>query len=45
MEEANTYNSIHITKDERRPFYDEKKNIPGPGTYNSPTDKHTNGFM
>lgn len=31
--EANEYNSIKITKDERRLFYDEKKDIPGPGSY------------
>ena len=25
-----------MTQDPRRPFYDEKKGIPGPGSYNQP---------
>jgi hypothetical protein len=27
------YQAIGINKDDRKPFYDEKKNIPGPGQY------------
>ena len=31
---ANTqYQSVSINVDNRRPFYDQKKNIPGPGQY------------
>ncbi len=33
--EASEYNSIKLGKDERKPFYNEKKGIPGPGTYDS----------
>lgn len=32
--DTNEYNSIKLAKDERKPFYDEKKGIPGPGSYN-----------
>lgn len=31
----NNYNSIKIKQDERKPFYDEKKWVPGPGSYSS----------
>lgn len=27
------YQTISINKDDRKPFYDEKKSIPGPGQY------------
>jgi hypothetical protein len=27
------YQAIGINKDDRKPFYDEKKSIPGPGQY------------
>jgi hypothetical protein len=41
----NDYNSISITTDQRRPFYDEKKGIPGPGSYNSSAEGHASpGF-
>jgi hypothetical protein len=35
--DSNEYNSIKLAKDERKPFYDEKKGIPGPGSYNQTT--------
>jgi hypothetical protein len=35
VNEANNYNSIKIKQDERKPFYDEKKWVPGPGAYSS----------
>lgn len=41
--EDTEYNSIRITKDQRRPFYDEKKGIPGPGTY-YPDNNKSGGF-
>lgn len=33
--ETNNYNSIKIKQDQRRPFYDEKKWVPGPGSYSN----------
>lgn len=27
------YQSVVLSKDERRPFYDEKRFVPGPGQY------------
>lgn len=33
--EPSEYNSIKLSKDERKPFYNEKKGIPGPGSYES----------
>jgi hypothetical protein len=44
MEDGNEYNRIKLSKDERKPFYDEKKNIPGPGSYNHSPDKQLTGF-
>jgi len=37
------YQSIKINKDERKPFYDEKKGIPGPGMYKIPDIISQNG--
>jgi hypothetical protein len=37
INDNNEYNSIKLGKDERKPFYDEKKGIPGPGSYNQST--------
>lgn len=34
INDTNEYNSIGLAKDHRRPFYDEKKGVPGPGSYN-----------
>jgi Sperm-tail PG-rich repeat len=45
IKEANDYNSIRINIDQRKPFYNEKKGIPGPGSYDSPTERHaSHGF-
>ena len=40
------YNTVRMKQDERRPFYDEKKGIPGPGSYNysSVQEKSGGGF-
>ena len=44
LNDSGEYHSIRLAQDERKPFYNEKKGIPGPGAYNqSPPDKHT-GF-
>ena len=39
------YESIKVSKDKRRAFYDEKQGIPGPGSYNyGETTIPKNGF-
>lgn len=44
LNDSSEYHSIRLAQDERKPFYNEKKGIPGPGAYNqSPPEKHT-GF-
>lgn len=37
------YQSIGINKDDRKPFYDQKKGIPGPGMYKIPEMESENG--
>jgi hypothetical protein len=45
ISDTGEYNSIRLAKDDRKPFYDEKKGVPGPGAYNyAPVSENSHGY-
>lgn len=38
------HSSTVMGKDRRRPFYDERKDLPGPGSYNYPSVERAGGY-